>query len=279
MTFFQFEWFGNSLHGIHYPKAMLMLPIQLKNNPGKNFFLLLDTGTPRSMIFKYRLNEIENANPSSEFLQLEFEMGGNHTKLSFKITNYGENEKSDLGEDKVFLGLLGLDFFRDKILFIDFPNQKIGIGQNKKLIHDDLLNKLNKVNSKIENGRIIIESYCEAVKLNLLFDVGASTISILTTKKLWQQLTGKTGDENDNAYIEAPGAEGLYKLSGNKIINPVTIGGERFDTIAYFEKDEAIPFHLMNANGLMGNRLFYDEYVVLIDFISNELFIGKIPQK
>jgi len=110
-----FKWSKSTIGKKVFPKAAILIPLTINT---KRHFLQLDTGCPRTYIYtshfynsRTRL-KIKDKQP----IELDILIGGKKFKQVFLADNQTKKHKST---EKIFsVGLLGNDFFKDKIFWI-----------------------------------------------------------------------------------------------------------------------------------------------------------------
>ncbi|MDP8202669.1 MAG: hypothetical protein P9M11_11095 [Candidatus Tenebribacter burtonii] len=257
------------------PKAILQIPISFDGIDQKQY-LQLDTGCPDSILFGYQLSKLINENDSSLNNDEIYFNGsiGEHNFSNFKfkhLKNFGE-KRAKQGQEKI--GLLGTDFFNNKILVIDFIKNQILISDSLEIIDklDYNFNFINTLNNP-ENEMIfnITLNNCEIKKI--LYDTGHSTSSLkFLKKKDWQFFVSETDNKklikdsirtietNFNSYRQK--TKGILRI-GKFIYNNPELA---FDNNELSKESK--------LNGILGNKPFYNSFIIL-DFINFKFGVSR----
>jgi hypothetical protein len=103
-----------------------------------------------------------------------------------------------------------------------------------------------------------------------------------TTKKLWQILTGRQGNEADNEVWRLP-SWGKESVSiGAPIKEDIRFGTAKFSRPIVFFDDSGLSNldfeKAYQANGLFGNALFVDRYLVIVDIPHDRFGLIQLPE-
>ena len=264
-----FKWSKSTIGKKVFPKAAILIPLTINT---KRHFLQLDTGCPRTYIYtshfynsRTRL-KIKDKQP----IELDILIGGKKFKQVFLADNQTKKHKST---EKIFsVGLLGNDFFKDKIFFIDFPKKEIKFSESSFSVPP----KFIYLDSKFKKNFIYLTLKYENKKFKVIYDTGASIFPLATNKKRWLELTGKNGKEKDNKTLIVSAAFGKkIKLVGAPIKKELFLSGMNFlNKIVYYEPAQTptTDFSLINCEGLMGNTIFLNKSIH-IDFINKKFAV------
>lgn len=264
-------------------KGAVYVPVKLEFDTS-TYWLQLDTGCEKTLIYEVPLRQLTG--------QMEFK--DKNLMLSGKIGNYEfENERFRIRKDyggQILssrkyneIGTLGLDFFMDKVLVIDYPNDRFCICNSLNELPEELVKKTKFTGVRIKFGKLLLEE----LKFNnkplegIFFDTGSSRFTlVLLRKQHWQKLTGRKGNEQSNDYLEVPAWGRKVTLIGAKAKGTLKLGDlEIEDPIIYFQPHLAassvkhflirIGIQIFKVYGIMGNAPFYHKYVVILDLQQN----------
>lgn len=161
------------------------------------------------------------------------------------------------------IGTIGVDIFKDKVLILDFKNEKIGYCDS--LTNQFYKQKLNTSPFKFYMNRIILPVQIGSEKLDFMYDCGASMFTLNATPRYAKAFAPKL--LSDTLYNINNGESGeVYNAVGGKTDKQVSILGKTYnDMVIYLEKGESEIFEEAKVAGAIGNKLFLD-HIVVIDF-------------
>ncbi|MBD2769788.1 hypothetical protein IC235_18010 [Hymenobacter sp. BT664] len=278
----KFVWRKATLNGRVYDKAALLVPVRIPSLPKKKCFLQIDLGADQCYLYKPMRSKLT---PGQDYVEQTPE------KVLFKFTLFGhryqkpfalqENTDLSLTGDTLIVGLIGIDFFENQKLILDFPRNELSLvsGALPKAYAD-----AKKIKARYEQYRFVLPLvYNGTDTLRAFYDSGASELDLILTKAKWQQATGKRGDEPDLHEIKGPGPDGKETVSvGAPLKGSLAVGGQVFTGVeAYYLK--VFPYSLediakqsgVSFEGVIGNKLFYDHYTLIFDFKNQELLLKK----
>jgi hypothetical protein len=200
---------------------------------------------------------------------------------NFRFESFDFKIMKDYGsafENTKRLGTIGLDFLINKVLFVDYPNAKFYLSNA-----DDDINMLEE-ELRFESIEIVYNALIlkfqinETVFLDMLFDTGSSLFELVVRHELWKTLTNRTGQEDDN-----------FRITVNALVKPIEIVGafiqgslqvlnkEFVNSMAYYVVDDKFFSQDMQwLDGIMGNSLFYDKYMMIMDLINNRIGLVEL---
>lgn len=161
------------------------------------------------------------------------------------------------------IGTIGLDIFKNKVLILDFKNNKIGYcdGLSKNFYKQ----KIKTSSFKFYKNRIILPIQIGSEMVNFMYDCGASMFTLNTTPNSSKSFAPEK--LTDTLYnINNAESGSVYNALGGKTDKQVKILGKVYkDMIVYVEKGESEIFDEAKVAGAIGNKLFLD-HTVIIDF-------------
>ncbi len=286
----RFYWTKFTTVDTTFEKAAILIPIYL-DGVEKKFFMQLDLGSDATMFYgipfeqiskkkpllKKGIKTISKYNREVEVVPVNGKLGNYLLRSdTFYIKpDYGDtlNTKNKLN----IIGTVGLDFFRNRVVMIDFVNQYFAIADTITELDKSLLANTDTIAIKLIFNKIFISG----IKIgdqpieNIIYDTGSSIFSLVVTKKKWQKLTGKVGDETDNIIIKIPAWKKEIKVIGTPLKENLFLGTLKIENPAIFygileELDlSKAPFKL---EGLIGNVLFLNS-IIIIDFNNETMMI------
>lgn len=279
LTWSSFEWIEGRQNGKTDPKACMAIPFKFKNNSRKYFFQF-DTGTPRSYIYGQSLEKLidlqkyNHNDPISIIGKLD-NLEFNHEFILFKQTFDTSKIEEEFGSQPNCLGLLGIDYLIDSQVIIDFPQKRFTIIRDKK-IFQRIENNFDFLKAEF-NGRFYVNlSYKTPIKV--LYDAGGSFIPLLLfNKDLWTEITGKKIKDKNVDNLEISAAFGSkMNLTYAKIIKDIKLLGLNFkNKLAYLEHSGKTDWSKLGCDGIIGNNMFYDKSILLLDFINKRMGISE----
>ncbi|MGS2722509.1 hypothetical protein ACVBEJ_02110 [Porticoccus sp. GXU_MW_L64] len=187
-------------------------------------------------------------------------------RLSIGEMDFGEQEFhiSDYPSAQV-AGRIGLRTLLDKIVQIDYPGQQICL-LSKAQYHLSR-NQIRQVPARIRSSKLFLTTELNGHKeQRFFFDTGASMFDLLLDKPQWQQLTQRSGSENNNIRIEGWANDQLVTTIGAPLTGSLKIGDiDIHSAQVYFTRERPNYFANLpiDADGLLGNSLFFDKKVIL----------------
>ncbi|EDP70022.1 hypothetical protein FBALC1_10832 [Flavobacteriales bacterium ALC-1] len=256
-----FIWFNDTLNGVAFEKTSMHIPVKFKND-STTYYFQFDTGSNKSYLYtgvKSNLKIIKKIKTETEL----------HTSIG-NITLLSRKSNSAYRKDgKKFIGTIGSDVLFNKIIEIDFSNQKINV-----------LNKYKKENynldlMKLSYGRPAINLKIMNKKYQFLYDTGSSLFDLWTDKKHWEKWK-----KNDSDISEFPiSSWGKINTAYKSKINDSIIAENHLNIdlkYIWYNSNQNFKkgFKKAKVSGLIGNRPFL-QHVLLLDFKNNLIGIKK----
>lgn len=278
----EFVWLGSTIGEEYYDKVGLLIPFRFKGIE-EEYYLQLDTGAS-SVLYGNSFYDIE---PSYKIKRQKDQkpsivsIDGNLGKYEFEygafglLQDYGNTLQELKEAEYKLIGSLGLDFLKNKILIINFPEEKFTILNNRKSIPRDIKENSYFLNMKYKNNKIYLMSEIGSEDLTLFYDTGSSIFEIVANKETWTNLTN-VKDSNDIKLLEVPSWGDIVQLKGARSENDWKIGDISIEKpLVFYEPSglENFNFKLIQADGLLGNAIFYDNYIISIDLINKKFGI------
>jgi len=154
------------------------------------------------------------------------------------------------------IGTIGSDMFKNKVLIIDYPNQRFSICDTMPSL---LCEKMIDITLD-KYGRIILPMLLKGKKFKVLFDNGSSIFSLLTSVDKINNFS--TEQDVDTMQIRAWGD--FHLVIGRPLKDTFILAGQKYANItAYADHSDKEATDQYDA--ITGNALFWDKTVV-IDF-------------
>ena len=281
----RFEWVGMDVGTQHVAKAALAVPITFKDVDGV-YYLQLDLGSDQTMLYEVPFRRVLTRAGRTNALKGTTVIDANVAGVElprFRIgvrLKYGEPlTPQDPVQD---IGTLGLDFFEKRLLLLDYPAQRLAILPGDATLPADITKTVSFVPLIRRNEKLFVPVTLNGKEYpdDFFFDTGASLFPVVTTRNFWQQTTGRTGDEPDNRVVTGQSWGDRIKLVGAPLQGEAQIGTVRLShPLAYFVvtgKDN-LDFDKWQykVKGSIGNALFYEDCVVVIDLPHNRFGVAR----
>jgi hypothetical protein len=163
-------------------------------------------------------------------------------------------------------GTLGLDLLQDKVVVLNFPQQRFCVVQHADM-PSEILEKTAFVPAEVRDNKLFVLIRAGGEELeNIFFDTGASSFPLVVDLDLWQRLTGKKGHDDATSILNISSWGKTVPMVGAEMQGALEIGGVRIDrAMVYYWGDQPRFFEQwpFPAAGLLGNALFIDEVVVI----------------
>ncbi len=197
-----FDWAGDSIGGFYEAQAAMIIPLKIKGLT-HNFQLQFDTGAPTSIIYENGLKSLraigvdikEVIKDEARYVEhLDFKLGDNQIKASMIriLPNYGNSFEKNDTVASIGLGTLGSDFIHNRILEMDFKNQRLQLYNERP----QWMQKLpNFVPFDFTGRRVMLPVILNGKAYEFLYDSGASAFGLITTKNRFNRYTEESTKE------------------------------------------------------------------------------------
>ncbi len=277
----KFRWGDDSLGGKYYGRTAMMIPAKIKGIPFHFTFQFdlgayteIDETTARSIFNQHpeynkirRLKSILqfwNTKKSIKDLQVTF---GNITAKNQNVLleNYGESVDFSTITDssEIHIGTIGADLFQNKVLIIDYPNQRFSICDSLPHFY-----KVALIDIELDNaGRVILPMIFKNKKYKVLFDNGSSMFSLLVSDNKTAYFS--TAKVTDTINISSWGK--LHNVIGRPFTDTFQLAGQSFSNIKIYS-DFRKEYRTDAFDAITGNALFWNKTIV-IDFKNKKFGI------
>ena len=269
----KFEWTDGELAGKKFDKLSMNIPCKIIGL-SNNFTFQFDLGADLTGVYENTFSSLYTQNPELEnkikklksslqfwnsnkyFENLSINFGSYTAtnKTSFVYKNYGE--KIQNLKDTIHLGTIGADFFKEKILIIDYPNKQFAICENiPKNFQDNLIDiELDR------KGRVILPMKIHSKHYRIMFDNGSSIFPIITNAKNISNYS--TSADIDTIQISSWGQ--THGVTGKLIKDTFELAGQKFSNVKVYANHSGLGID-NETDGMTGNALFWDK-TIIIDF-------------
>lgn len=281
----EFVWAESTIGEEYYNKAAILVPFRF-NGIEEEYYLQLDTGAS-SVLYgnsfydiepSYRVKKEKDKRPSIVSID------GTLSNYEFAYEDFGvlQDYGATLEELKVaeykLIGSLGLNFFKNRILIIDFSEEKFAILNNQNDVPSNIKKNSGFLDMKYKNDKIYLMSKIGGKELSLIYDTGSSIFDIVATKEIWTSLTN-VKSAKDMKLLEIPSWGAIVQLKGARSESDWEIGEVIIEKpLIFYEPSglENFNFKSIQADGLLGNAIFYDNHIITIDLISKKFGIMEV---
>ena len=285
---FDFTWEGATVSGRYIPKIAMNVPVTV-DGLQHEFTMQLDLGAVQTNLYGNSFQAYMDAYPSlidkidstkTFMIQNEKNIMFGGMRLSMGdvefsnmdiglFAGYGTPMTADSVKTKTskHIGTIAPDLFQDKVLIIDYPNNRICLSEElpseySNLDFQDLV---------LESGRIKIPFNINERREMLMFDTGSSMFSLLTTKNNAKQISD--GIVADSLSVNSWGTD--IPVYGSKITADVKFGGKSFPAALVYYVDNPqfdAGFEQMGIWGLTGNAYFSGN-TIIIDYRNKKIAV------
>ena len=177
-------------------------------------------------------------------------------------------------------GTIGLDLLVGKVVVLDLPYMRFCVSEPDAPEVSTLLEKTEFTTARLRDGKLFVEARLGEESLDgLLFNTGASAFPLQVDLGLWQQLTGRNGDEDSNTLWEVTTRGESVTFVGAPARGKLQIGQVGLDVpMVFFQQDRASSFTEwpIPIRGLLGNALFF-EHAIVLDLRAESPRFGILP--
>ena len=272
-----FLWDGTTVGGKHHEKAAMIFPVKI-DNIAANFYCQFDLGAIYTMLYGNTLSAYMNNSASLSNKQgkrLWHKCLNNITiqidSLSLQgdrvqvFKNYGDSISRDslFSDEPKMIGTIGVDVCQDKVVIIDYPNQRICFVDSLPVSYKATYDM--KVSS---SGRPFLRMKHNGKEYWLFYDTGSSLFPLWVSKSMvadfspypiTDTIVGSTWGDYMTVY-------------GRPVKDTITVGGKSFSNFEMYNNNlfaskivTSCAINALGFGGLTGNALFYNS-IVILDF-------------
>jgi hypothetical protein len=275
-----FVWLSADVSGVTYNKAVILVPVKFQGN-NRKLYAQLDTGSDATILYGNLLRKYGIAVDSTASNAPAFRWYG-HDGATGPLEKAGyidwsmdsdiDSGSADLSRQSI--GTIGLDKVVGKILILDFQKNRYEVLTDTLALRGAIPESVDYCDAEISYNKFYVNVQMGPDTIfGVRYDCGASISTLILPLDWWQWATGLKGDEPQvvkdsivswGNLIEEWRAPARYEL---------TFGKMRIKSPMVTYVGWADPT-LTNAK-LLGNALFYDDYVLIIDCIRSKLGVGR----
>jgi hypothetical protein len=279
----KFIWEADYVGNKYFDKTSISIPIKIQGLPYK-FKAQFDLGALTTMFYGNTISTYSDLFPTliketrdtlafkeGRFkgfkninLYLDNVLFSNITVM--KMPNFGDSLSLDSAKSSTIkaIGTIGGDLVENKILMIDYPNQRICIIDS---LPPFLMKKIDFINAKFSpTGRVKIPFRIGKNEIYLMFDTGSSIFPIVTCNANAASITDENAPITDSITISSWGK--TYYVYQKKIKGEMYLGNRIIHNNLVYYSDKVTSKKHCDENqilGYTGNVLFLDK-VLIIDY-------------
>ena len=279
-----FNWESGIIGRKLVEKVAITIPVTIDTLPHK-FNMQLDLGAVNTVFYgnsikpyleKYPYLKSKIDSTKTFFIQSKENVKLNDVDLylgtiAFNIIDvglfdkYGKkiSKRSINSKKEHHIGTIAPDLFQDKILIIDYKQQRLAVAETLPVEYTDAAFE----KFEIKNGRIKIPFAINEKEELLMFDTGSSIFSLVTTKE--NALKVGSADVEKTMTVSSWGEKVTFY--GLKTVIPIYFGKkELVNSLVYYNDKGTFDYFFESENiwGLTGNAYFL-ENIIIINYKDN----------
>ncbi len=275
--FVPFQWSNYETSLGDFNKGALKIPVKVRGYT-KRLLLQLDTGCESSFVYGNRLTKIGvDIDSGVTEIQLTWyskddQIGVTNFPVYWKVEDLDYIDSSNT--EDISIGTLGSNYFSNRILLIDFPKTQFAVYSDTSLIPEEINSKAGFVPATIKGNSFYISIVIGTDTLkSVLFDTGASGFGLFLPLDEWKIYTGYQGHEPEILKDSVP-AWGKF-ISIWRAPSKTSLQFSKITINSPMINCRILPPERNDNLRLMGNELFFNDYMIIIDF-KHERF-GLLP--
>ncbi|KAF0194218.1 MAG: hypothetical protein FD169_1951 [Bacillota bacterium] len=271
-----FVWHSAALGDETFEKAAILLPLNMNGLSSGKLWMQLDTGKYGTVFYerpflalpKRSYSVLERLSFKPSVVSVDAQLGSLQVNNLQATIMRGFGSPVESLEQDVSFGTVGLDLFMGQVLVLDFPSSRLAVAPSIEHIPVELTAKAKYQDVYISGGKLVVPVAGQE-QLSLFFDTGSSIHTMMFEPLVWERLTNRDmsdptlqslagsswGQETKAVFAEAIGS---YQIAGEWFHSPLISATDSSAEHLQFSKSYGVA-------GLIGNALFYDEYVVILD--------------
>lgn len=272
-----FRWLAFESSGKRIERAAILVPVKLDGLPGGHQFQL-DLGADQSLLHGAAVREVDARFSLPVYgMTVSGEIAGVAVKNEPVGVLSGFRAMAGPAQPMPVIGTLGLGFFAHRVLVLDYPGRRLMVLGKDEVLPANLEAQATFVAAVARNGKLYVPINIGGIIENgFFFDTGTA-LPLVTSPEEWRRLTGRRGDELSNERLSGPSWDIILSMVGAPMRQAVAIGpARRQRPVIWFTPDERVSFSVWPATkGLIGNELFKDGFVVVVDLPRGRFGIAR----
>lgn len=292
--FAEFKWVNDSVSGRYIEKLAILLPVQIENLPNR-FLMQLDLGSNQTVIrgntigsFYQKYPDLKSKLDSINLCKVQTHECPHINDLNVKIggvfdcnvnaacfQGYGVKVPVDSlsPEVEILIGSIGTNVLKDKVLMIDYPNNRMSITDASAVDASSYSFSPFQFLKENEDNRLLLPFSANGQDFRVMFDTGASMFQLSAPEKNARMICDSKAVDSllINSWGEKQriiGLESNVELRfGEKVLPQLKV---------YYDPSNKYDFFYESNNvfGLTGNALFLND-VIVIDYQNKRFGIKK----
>lgn len=269
-----FYWTSEILGKKYFEKTAMLIRAKLNGLP-YTFSLQFDLGSFKTILYEKNLLEVLKQHPelkkhigrlksilqfwnsNKSFRNIQLDLGpiqltSNNCMIE---KNYGSNVS--LNDEPIPLGTIGADVFRNKVLIMDYPNERFAICDSVPPSYPVAF--FSKIDL-LKDGRILLPMRIKNKTYKILFDNGSSLFPLLLTDDRVTEFS--LSSPVDTIAINSWGT--IHNVIGRRMKDSFQLAQESFSDVMLYA-DYRKQARTNQFDGIAGNALFWDK-TIIIDF-------------
>lgn len=248
-------------------RAAMLVPVRIGEIPD-TLYMQFDIGAIRSVLYNRPLADLAQRYPDVVQADIPYlnsfdvQLDKFHlTYDSVKNINFGRPIEWNNKEAKIIIGTLGADFLERTKTILDFRHSTAFFFKEVP----DSIRTMEKAKFEFKERRVLIPAVVDGDQKKLMWDTGASSYDLITSKDNFHELAANPKDVIVHETNQLDRKLKVYSAKSNK---KMTIGnGELLlNSVTYVE---GFPwyihaaFYFSGMEGMIGNNLFRDKLIYL----------------
>ncbi len=275
ISWIKFYWGNETLGKKFYKKFAMIIPAKIAGIP-KEFAFQFDLGSDKTMLYENTLTSCAIKYPELKYgikklksplqfwdqhqafknITIDFGSANATGKNCFVKKNYGEEISLDAIADNnsINIGTIGTDMFQNKILIIDYPNERFAVCDILPASYRTSFTNI----TLDKTGSAILPLQINGKTYKVKFDNGSSLFPLLVT------------DDKINNFSTEPGIDTIstsswgtiHDVIGRQMKNNFVLGGKQFSNILIYA-DYRKEARLNEFDAVAGNALFWNNTIII----------------
>ena len=256
----RFFWVPGKMGGKHYDRSAMMIPVRVQGCPCY-FNFQFDLGADGTMIYGRTASSVTERYPGLDLRHPTLIFGDHIATFSNRVHLNSEFGARTKRFDTVAslkcpdLGTIGVDMFQDKVLIIDYPNERFSVCEEIPAGYATTMTDF----TDDGHGRVILPMQKGNEQYKVMFDNGSSVFQLITSSAN----IDKFSKAAPVTHMKISSWGSMHKVVGRPMKDPFTLAGRTYADILVYENPEG-----MSAgdgyDAITGNALF-DDRVLIID--------------
>jgi hypothetical protein len=275
-----FQWLAATASGHRLERAALLVDATIAGLPGRHR-LQLDTGAHASFLHGGAVADVDAAYARGlgGHPQLAGEIAGVAvTREPFSVID-GYRAIFTPGTPTPVIGTLGLPFLQHGTIVLDYPRRRLAMLEPGTSLPRAIEQAAAFLPIEHRNGKVYVPVDVQGTRHHqFFFDTGASIFPLAVSQADWQRMTQRAPHDSRNQRLTVPSWNNtFFEMVGAPLNGTIRVGPvSRRAPLVFFVNDARFTFDaLPGTQGLLGNALFADEFVVILDLPGRRIGFAK----